>query len=185
MAGSLWKPKEKEDSSRAGQAAQPDIEMPEMPAYDLESSTSPTFPAKRSPGSPEGQFPDNLVDPERPETFPEDEEWKSPPRSEAPPDKRTHMEFVEGMFHKDGLNPLTFDAGSGVVEPLALHMAWKDETNPEWTRIRTVMDSGAAESVGPPSMAPEVPIRESPGSLAGRAYIAAGGERLPNMGRKC
>ena len=46
------------------------------------------------------------------------------------------------------------------------------------------MDSGAAESVGPPSMAPEVPIRESPGSLAGRAYIAAGGERLPNMGQK-
>ena len=170
MAGSRWEPKEREDPIRAGQAAQPDIEMPEMPAYDFESSTSP--------------FPDNLVDPERPVLFPEDEEWKSPPRSEAPPDKRTHMEFVEGMFQKDGLNPLTFDAGSGVVEPLAINMAWKDETDPEWTRIRTVMDSGAAESVGPPSMAPEVPIRESPGSLAGRAYIAAGGERLPNMGQK-
>ena len=80
--------------------------------------------------------------------------------------------------------PLTLDAGSGFVEPLAINMAWKDESDPEWTRIRTVMDSGAAESVGPPSMAPEVPIRESPGSLAGRAYIAAGGERLPNMGQK-
>ena len=51
MAGSLWKPKEKEDSSRAGHAAQPEIEMPEMPAYDHESSTSPIFPAKGSPGS--------------------------------------------------------------------------------------------------------------------------------------
>ena len=47
-----------------------------------------------------------------------------------------------------------------------------------------MMDSGAAESVGPPSMAPEVPIRESPGSLRGQAYIAAGHERIPNMGQK-
>ena len=102
--------------------------------------------------------------------------------SEAPPDKRTHMEFVEGMFQKDELSALTFDAGSGVAEPLAINVACKDETDPEWTRIRTVMDSGAAESVGPPSMAPEVPIRESPGSRRGQAYIAAGHERIPNMG---
>ena len=47
-----------------------------------------------------------------------------------------------------------------------------------------MMDSGAAESVGPPSMAPEVPIRESPGSRMNRAYVAAGGERIPNMGQK-
>ena len=30
-------------------------------------------------------------------------------------------------------------------------------------------------------MAPEVPIRESPGSLRSQAYIAAGGEMIPNM----
>ena len=33
-------------------------------------------------------------------------------------------------------------------------------------------------------MAPEVPIRESPGSLRGQAYIAAGHERIPNIGQK-
>ena len=46
------------------------------------------------------------------------------------------------------------------------------------------MDSGAAESVGPPSMAPGVPIHESPGSRKGQAYIAAGGERIPNIGQR-
>ena len=103
---------------------------------------------------------------------------------ETTPDKRTLMEFVEEWFQKDGLNPLTIDAGSGVTEPLALNMAWKDETDPEWTRLRTVMDSGAAESVGPPSMAPGVPIHESPGLRRGQAYIAAGHERIPNMGQQ-
>ena len=46
------------------------------------------------------------------------------------------------------------------------------------------MDSGAAESVGPPIMAPGVPIHESPGSRRGQAYIAAGHERIPNLGQQ-
>jgi len=82
------------------------------------------------------------------------------------------------------VSPLTFDPESGAAEPLALNAAWKDESDPEWTRLRTVMDSGAAESVGPPSMAPGVPIHESPGSRKGQAYIAAGGERIPNIGQR-
>ena len=47
-----------------------------------------------------------------------------------------------------------------------------------------MMDSGAAESVAPPSMAPRVPIHESPGSRRGQAYIAAGHERIPNLGQQ-
>ena len=80
--------------------------------------------------------------------------------------------------------PLTIDPVSMRPEALELNMAWKDETDPEWTRLRTVMDSGAAESVGPPSMAPGVPIHESPGSRRGQAYIAAGHERIPNLGQQ-
>ena len=67
---------------------------------------------------------------------------------------------------------------------LPLNGAWKDESDPEWTRLRTVMDSGAAGNVGPPSMAPMVPTLDSPGPLRGQAYIAAGHERIPNLGQR-
>ena len=80
--------------------------------------------------------------------------------------------------------PLTIDPVSVQPEALELNVAWKDETDPQWTRLRTVMDSGAAESVGPPSMAPGVPIHESPGSRRGQAYIAAGHERILNLGQQ-
>ena len=51
-------------------------------------------------------------------------------------------------------------------------------------RIKTVMDSGAAESVAPPSMAPGVTIEESPGSIRGQHYVSASAGRLPNMGQQ-
>jgi len=83
------------------------------------------------------------------------------------------------------LSPLTIDPASIRPEALPLNVAWKDDTDPEWIRLRTVMDSGAAESVGPPSMAPGIfPIQESPGSKRGQAYIAAGHERIPNLGQQ-
>ena len=80
--------------------------------------------------------------------------------------------------------PFTIDPVSLKAEPLFLNAVWKDESDQEWIRIRTVMDSGAAENVGPPSMAPLVPILESPGSMRGQAYIAAGNERIPNLGQQ-
>ena len=46
------------------------------------------------------------------------------------------------------------------------------------------MDCGTAESVAPPSMAPGVPIEESPGSRKGQHYVSASKERLPNMGQQ-
>ena len=53
-----------------------------------------------------------------------------------------------------------------------------------WVRIRTAMDSGAADSVAPPSMAPQVAINESPGSKRGQCYVSASAGRMPNMGQK-
>ena len=46
------------------------------------------------------------------------------------------------------------------------------------------MDSGAAESVAPPSMAPKVSIDESPGSKRGQHYVSASAGRLPDMGQQ-
>ena len=81
------------------------------------------------------------------------------------------------------LTPLTVGTVSMRPESLPLNAAWKDESDPGWVRLRTVMDSGAAENVGPPSMAPTVPTLDSPGSLRGQAYIAAGHGRIPNLGQ--
>lgn len=54
-----------------------------------------------------------------------------------------------GQSHppQSGTHPLTIDLVSLRPEALPLNVAWKDESDPEWTRLRTVMDSGAAESV--------------------------------------
>ena len=109
--------------------------------------------------------------------------------SETPPDKRTAVMLdVKAMLtatEKDEtLLPLTIDPVSIRPESLPLNAAWKGESDPEWIRIRTVMDSGAADNVGPPSMAPMVPTVDSPGSLRGQAYIAAGHERIPNLGQQ-
>ena len=53
-----------------------------------------------------------------------------------------------------------------------------------WMRFANIMDSGAAESVAPPSTCPHFPLMESPGSRAGQEYRTAGGERLKNKGQR-
>ena len=54
----------------------------------------------------------------------------------------------------------------------------------KWRRVRSVMDSGASDNCGPPELAPEVPIEESPGSKRGQRYAAAGGKNIENLGEK-
>ena len=63
-------------------------------------------------------------------------------------------------------------------------ISWRDESHPQWVRVRSVMDSGAAQSVAPPSMAPGIIIEASPGSERGQHYVSASGGRLPNMGQQ-
>jgi hypothetical protein len=55
-----------------------------------------------------------------------------------------------------------------------------------WRCIRTVIDSGASDSVAPPSLAPEVAIMPSPGSMRGQTYSGAvkGARDLANKGEK-
>ena len=49
---------------------------------------------------------------------------------------------------------------------------------------RITVDSGAAESVWPEDLMPEVQTRPSVGSQTGVTYIAANGNKMPNLGEK-
>ena len=53
-----------------------------------------------------------------------------------------------------------------------------------YTRIRSVLDSGATDSCAPSSMCTEVKNKESEGSRRGQVYTAAGGKKLANQGEK-
>ena len=57
-------------------------------------------------------------------------------------------------------------------------------TSDEWIKIKGVMDSGASESVAPPSAAPHVPITPSEGSLVGQEYLSASNTNIPNLGEQ-
>ena len=53
-----------------------------------------------------------------------------------------------------------------------------------WERITVTVDSGAVNSVGPPTMANGVKIRETPASWAGLKYRAANGAAIDNQGER-
>ena len=46
------------------------------------------------------------------------------------------------------------------------------------------MNSGAIDSVAPPTTCPHIPLADSSGSRAGQEYRTAGGERLKNEGQR-
>ena len=54
----------------------------------------------------------------------------------------------------------------------------------DYVRVCSVVDSGAAEHVSARGIAPDVPVRPSPGSQRGQHYVAANGSRLPNEGQQ-
>ena len=47
-----------------------------------------------------------------------------------------------------------------------------------------MLDSGAADSVAPASLAPWIPIQPSAGSKKGQHYLSASGDRIANEGQK-
>ena len=53
-----------------------------------------------------------------------------------------------------------------------------------WTRVRSVMDSGAGVSVAPPDMCPTYPIMESEGSKCGQEFVSASQHTKPNLGEQ-
>ena len=61
---------------------------------------------------------------------------------------------------------------------------WKEQIDPQWVRVKTIMDSGAASSIAHPSMPPGVRIEESDMSRKGQSFITAGDGRIPNQGQQ-
>ena len=57
-------------------------------------------------------------------------------------------------------------------------------TTYDWVKVETVLDSGAAESVAPSSVAPWVKTCESVGSRNGQTYQSASGTKIANEGEK-
>ena len=53
-----------------------------------------------------------------------------------------------------------------------------------YTKVSAIIDSGAVEHVLPPNCLPRVRMTESPGSKAGKRYLSATGEAIPNLGQK-
>ena len=56
--------------------------------------------------------------------------------------------------------------------------------NGAWQQLIITVDSGASESVAPPTSASNVPIEDSPGSRGGVTYEVANGEIISNLGQK-
>ena len=54
----------------------------------------------------------------------------------------------------------------------------------QWTGGKITVDSGGAESVWPAGLMPEIQTKPSVGSQTGVTYIAASGNRMPNLGEK-
>ena len=51
-------------------------------------------------------------------------------------------------------------------------------------RIETVIDSGAADSVAPISLAEWLPLEPSQGSVRGQSWKSARGQIIPNQGQR-
>ena len=80
--------------------------------------------------------------------------------------------------------------------PPGLHIsnrfqALNDEDEPDlcpvvkqWTGGKITVDSGAAESVWPDGLMPEIQTKPSMGSQTGVTCVAASGNRMPNLGEK-
>ena len=69
------------------------------------------------------------------------------------------------------------------TKPLNPFMGPKPDSE-GWVKIKGVMDSGASESVAPPSMCPHYPTVPSAGSIAGQKYLSAGEELIDNLGEQ-
>ena len=82
-----------------------------------------------------------------------------------------------GMLTEEGMTEYT------ELPAFATHCEWREEQG-GWTRVRGIVDSGAAQCVAPPDMAPGIPILPSAGSRRGQNYLAANGDRMPNVGEQ-
>ena len=91
--------------------------------------------------------------------------------------KTSSMLKAANLFTKD---PRTTSTTPKELHPAVEYRQVKDG----WVKIKGVMDSGASESVAPPSMCPHYDIKESPGSKIGQNYVSASDDLIPNLGEQ-
>jgi phosphohistidine swiveling domain-containing protein len=53
-----------------------------------------------------------------------------------------------------------------------------------WKKVTVTVDSGSADHVAPEDEFSSSPLEESEGSRKGRRYIAANGQKVPNLGQR-
>jgi hypothetical protein len=88
--------------------------------------------------------------------------------SKMPKQKKTLSLFESVSKTKHELHPAINEKAAGNV----------------WRKVKGVMDSGATESVAPPSMCPNYRVQESEGSREGQKYAVANGEEIENLGEQ-
>ena len=112
-----------------------------------------------------GGMSSGVMDPECPVLFPDEDEWRSPSRAQSltPEDS---CPGDTGEFHSEDEVDLELGSPDREMYPLTIEheetrndsplhaLSWVDESHPGWRMIRTVMDSGATDSVAPPTLAP-------------------------------
>ena len=79
-----------------------------------------------------------------------------------------------------------FMHGTGQPDPRSggeVCAAWRMERE-GWSRVDCVLDSGAADSVCPRSMAPHFPVEDTDASRNGVYYTSADGGRISNVGQQ-
>ena len=57
-------------------------------------------------------------------------------------------------------------------------------TTTSWTKVSTIVDSGAVERVLPEHWLQGIRMEESPGSRVGKKYLSATGQEIPNLRQK-
>ena len=69
-----------------------------------------------------------------------------------------------------------------------MNINWRSEADTwqgkRWIKVESVVDSGAAAPVAPPTMAPHVQIEESEGSKRGQKWTSASKHKLKNLGQQ-
>ena len=109
-------------------------------------------------------------------------EYKEAMRQEWKEVKREKKQALRERQFARALNCfLSGEAGATSGGPLC--GAWQMEDR-GWSRVKVIMDSGAAESVCPRTMAPQFTVHDSIASRAGVYYTSANGGKIMNLGEQ-
>ena len=78
------------------------------------------------------------------------------------------------------------EVGSLTLEPEEPQVMSVEEQKPKggWKKVTVTVDSGSADHVAPEAEFSAFQLEESEGSKKGRRYVAANGQRVPNLGQR-